>query len=557
MPPLVRFGAFVFAIASAFAGGYLIPHTQETRIVALGPPHAVAQDLPPPAPAAAPPTILLPPVAVHEPPKPEPVDPNDPAFQMIKNELGIKTTILDKSAPPPLVLTAAKRDELPTNPPPPTPMTGPTPKLETAPPINVGPVPPEPKPVSLLNSRAVELDFEVTKAGLSGIKAVELWTTRDGGSTWAKTDRMEGARPPFRTRLGSEGEYGFKLVFESESGMRTPDPAAGGFPDLVMELDTTPPVIQIYAPAAGPPGVIVLRWQATDRHLDRDPAATRLEYSVDGQTWQPIELTARHADRTGSNYHEWLLPPGVPPKVLLRVTVRDKAGNVGTAVTNEKVSVDLVAPEGKLTYVRPQGQSPELGPAPREAQAGAAADGAVPEMLRSVLPALLNSPLFGSALNGSIPSSTEASAAFSSREWVARLLSTNVVADEPLQPFRRHDPFETPEVGPDLQPISEPAPWDDIGIVDNLVGSRVTYHRSLLRAWGRMTDQQFRDYLAEYASAPLLGVLTDRDWQPSTAKPESYRWRGPTFAGRPFGGVFDGVPGSWGTPPGGSLWFDF
>ena len=98
-------------------------------------------------------------------------------------------------------------------------MTGPTPKLEMAPTITVGPVPPAAKPVPLLNSRAVELDFEVTRAGLSKIKAVELWTTRDGGATWKQTDRMEGARPPFRTRLGSEGEYGFRLVFESESGM--------------------------------------------------------------------------------------------------------------------------------------------------------------------------------------------------------------------------------------------------------------------------------------------------------------------------------------------------
>jgi hypothetical protein len=475
MAPRLRLAVFALVIASAFAGGYLVKNPPSLSTAAAQPAAKVEVPAPAsinpvrtpepriptieipavPASKAEPTTILMPPVAVSEPPKPEPVDPSDPAFQMIKNQLGIKTTILDKSVPPPVVLADAKRvadpDVPPVPSPPPEPMVGPPPKLEI-PRIEIGvgpgPATAAPKPVPLLNNRAVELDFEVTKAGLSKVTAVELWTTRDGGATWKRTDRMDGAKPPFRTRLGSEGEYGFRMVFESEVGMRTPEPKPGlVVPDVVMELDTTAPEVRIFPPTPGPPGTIVLRWSATDAHMDHDPAATRLEYSADGQTWEPI---ARPAAAVIADRFEWALPPGVPSKVLFRVIARDKAGNVATAVTNEKMSVDLVAPEGKVTGVRVQGAEPQKGPNPRavgDPNAAVIPPSAGP-LMRLAVPVLLSSPT----------------------------LSTN-----------------------------EPRTF--------------------------------------------LDLLTDRDWTPSTATPDTYRWTGPAPGDRPFGGQFDAVPDFWGRPP--------
>jgi len=135
-----------------------------------------------------------------------------------------------------------------------------------------------------------------------------------------------------------------------------------------VELDTTPPQLAIYPPrlVTDQPGKVNLSWSMADTNPDRGPTATRLEYSADGQTWQPIALPA---GRPNWDSIEWTLPPGVPPRVLLRLTARDKAGNVATATTNEKVSIDLVAPEGRITGVRPPAAEPDKGPMPRVVEA--------------------------------------------------------------------------------------------------------------------------------------------------------------------------------------------
>jgi hypothetical protein len=653
MARLLRVALVLAAVAGAFAGGYLVKHSSSfswaaakpvgvgeaapakavthttvlahrTMAVTATAPHTrtvartvkVADLAPPPMPSppAEPSTILQPPIAVGEPARLEPVDPNDPALRMIRDAMGIKTTVLEKGAPPPLVLADAKRDAEPAAIAPPVPMAGPPPKLES-PRIDLDlppmiPAPPASRPVPLLNSRAVELDFEVTRAGLSKVKAVELWATRDGGTTWTRTDRMDGARPPFRARLGGEGEYGFRMVFESEAGMRTPDPKPGQAPDLMMELDTTAPHIVIYSPVAGPPGTIELRWQMTDKNLDRDPTAVRLEYSVDGQTWERIE---RPTAGPGQTSHQWTLPPGVPPRVLFRVIARDKAGNVATAVTTEKMSVDLVAPEGKVTGVRVQGREPEKGPMPRVVRTGGAAEGLIPAVLRSILPVILGSPvLFPSVGGPALPilnapwdwdvredevrpilppiESNDGSGCYSGfyvlpprppipfvspKEWVADLLKTDVVEERPVWTYERLNPFAVPSVN-EMLPAeaerflaqlycrvkvldptdSDTEPGLDCGGTQAPQWARYRPHeRTLLRReWQQAAEATFRVLTR---GETVMSLLTDRDWKPTAAPPDAYRLRVRTAGrDRPIGGAYDTGPDYW-DKPGIGILFEF
>jgi len=231
------------------------------------------------------------------------------------------------------------------------------------PPLSAG-VQAGPQPIKLVNNRSIELDFDITKTGRSKIRSVELWATRNRGATWQKMDQLMGCESPFATRLTSEGTYGFKLVFQSESGRQTKDPAPGEEPDVSLELDTTPPVISLFEPVAvpGQPGKVRLRWQATDAHLDS--TSVRVEYSTDGTDWNPI-VAAKSGLEAGAHSYDWTIPRTVPPRVLLRVTARDLAGNVGSAQTNDKVAIDLVAPEGKIKRVRVAVAEPENGPLPR------------------------------------------------------------------------------------------------------------------------------------------------------------------------------------------------
>jgi hypothetical protein len=420
MSLLLRGGLIAVAVIAAFAGGFLLKSRLSFATVATEPPavakaqaksgpatpavrsveHISAKTtvpanrtsaatadviLLPPAPLTSrhediPPIIAPPPADTRPAPppaipkEPDVPDPSDPGFQMLKNEWKINTTVLDKSAPLPAVIAEAKRNgpSVPEKDGANDPPRIPTINIDPLPPIhapNVGTAPPPPAPppapaTKLINNRSVELDFEVTKIGRSKIRSVELWTTRDGGLSWQKMDQMMGCESPFATRLTTEGHYGFKLVFLSESGKRTLEPRPGERPDASLELDTTPPEIRLHdpQPVLGQPGSVWLRWTMSDHHLD--PTSVQLDYSLDGKAWTSI-ATGAMAQQNGTHMHNWTIPKSVPPRVLLRVTARDKAGNVGSAQSHDKVAVDLVVPEGKIKGVRVAGAGQENGPAPR------------------------------------------------------------------------------------------------------------------------------------------------------------------------------------------------
>jgi hypothetical protein len=578
----LRLVLVVAAMAGAFVGGYVLRPTPVQRTAAAEPatnstqpkmatagtyvqkmttaPRPVARATmtvsrtqSPPARAVAiePPTVphsaddkrtlLLPPQAAND--KPEPVDPLDPAFQMIKRELGIKTTIRDKNEPPPAVLRAAQAEE-PVMPPP-APMTGPPPRLDALPKVDIGMPVIADIPVArrLLNSREVELDFEVTRVGLSPVRAVELWTTRNRGNSWVKSDQMNGSKPPFRTRLGSEGEYGFRLVFESESGQRTPEPKSGQAAELGLELDTTPPSVELLhpRPVEREPGKVRLAWRTTDLHLD--PNFLRLEYSADGNVWHAIE---RPTKGVFPSAHDWTLPAGVPAKVLIRVTARDLAGNIGTAESTDKVWIDLVAPEGKLTGVRVPGSAPEKGPMPRVVPERAAGERPAPAILRAMLEAFLNSPAWlpvagASGVSAARHGLTD-SPGRSGRDWVRELAATPA--------------FRVPS-NPAEEAANVEAQWREIG-----GGYRNVRPWVSVRYLG-CSDcecEQFDDrrpILAEHrklasesagfvGGRSLAGLLGDVDWKPSIASAESYRpWDVSVAPNRPFDGVYDVVPHFW------------
>lgn len=210
-----------------------------------------------------------------------------------------------------------------------------------------------------VNERDLRLNFDVTKRGSSGIKAVELWARRNSESDYECIDRMIGDKPPFATRLGSEGNYELRLVFVSGSGNRSSVLQRDDLGDIFVCLDTTPPQVELLPPSAIDAATVNLRWKATDANLDEQPI--RLAYSVDGETWQPIAEENDWLPNSGE--YAWKLPAGLPHEVDIRIQARDKAGNIGEARSPSKFSVDLVVPEGRISGVV------ERGPEAREAAA--------------------------------------------------------------------------------------------------------------------------------------------------------------------------------------------
>ena len=208
-----------------------------------------------------------------------------------------------------------------------------------------------------VNIKEVDLEYELTRTGPSGIGSVDLWWTLDDGQTWEKAPNPEvkdlvkdGLQTRYqRTVALLEGDrvYGFSLVVKSRAGLGKAPPKAGDVPEVRIELDTTPPLAQLFSPRQDPARKdnLILSWKASDKNLTDKPITLEWAERPDG-TWQTIA-----ADIVDSGQYSWRPAPGMPVQVYLRLRVRDQAGNESVAVTPEPQLIDLTEPEGHLVNV--------------------------------------------------------------------------------------------------------------------------------------------------------------------------------------------------------------
>jgi hypothetical protein len=222
-----------------------------------------------------------------------------------------------------------------------------------------------------INYLTFDMGYEVESRGPSGISRLDLWVTRDDGRTWMKWSQHDGKLPSVRVNLNvptnsfPEGSYGFRVVPVSGAGLSEREPVAGDAPDLRVVVDVTPPTLDLFPPTGDPgnPDTLVVQWKATDRNFGEDPitiewsdrptgpwqpaaAAEVLQTGV-GQMPQPAQ--AKRLPNTGQ--FPWRVPAGLPPRVYLKVSARDAAGNVKEVITREPILVDLVKPRAKISGI--------------------------------------------------------------------------------------------------------------------------------------------------------------------------------------------------------------
>jgi hypothetical protein len=211
-------------------------------------------------------------------------------------------------------------------------------------------------PLQYVNHPEITLEYELARVGPSGVGSIDLWWTKDDGQTWelyaidpeGKSGTVSNGRHKRTVALDhGEGLYGFTLVVKSRAGLGKPPPRPGDAPEIRVELDTTPPVAQLYSPAPEPGkyNTLQLKWVARDTNLTGTPVSLEWAAKRDGP-WQAIAPPLAN-DGT----HAWQLPDGLPVQVYLRLRVRDLAGNESLAVTPEPQLVDLSEPEGRLINV--------------------------------------------------------------------------------------------------------------------------------------------------------------------------------------------------------------
>ncbi len=123
--------------------------------------------------------------------------------------------------------------------------------------------------VSRVNSKLVQVGYDIKDYGPSGIAGVEVWYTRDG-QTWQKFDGIQRENPAW-VEL-EEGTYGLTLVAKTGFGGGKEPPVAGDQPQLWVEVDLTKPVVFLNGVnLTNGTRTLNITWTARDDHFGRQP----------------------------------------------------------------------------------------------------------------------------------------------------------------------------------------------------------------------------------------------------------------------------------------------
>ena len=211
-----------------------------------------------------------------------------------------------------------------------------------------------------VNCKQINLSYDLKDVGPSGVSAIELWVTQYQSRAWTKHDSYPvdlGDNQPKKLPLKfeDEGIYGITLVARSGVGLGEQPPKYGDRPQFWIEVDLTKPIVQVGSTIVSTgldKGKLTVSWSAQDKNLG--PTPIRLSYAKERDgPWIPF------ADKLGnSGRYVWLMSEEAQRayQFFLKVEATDLAGNVGEAITQDKVKVDLSTPRAKILEIEAGGQ---------------------------------------------------------------------------------------------------------------------------------------------------------------------------------------------------------
>lgn len=203
--------------------------------------------------------------------------------------------------------------------------------------------------IQLVNTSAFDIAYELEDVGPSGVGAVELFVTEDGGQQWFRYGTDADLRSPFQVDVQGEGTFGFAVRVRNGLGFADTPPQPGEPPTIIVSVDQSPPVIDFPQPtlAAEGNGVVVLNWRINEVNAAASPV--RLEYAgTAAGPWTPLMDW-----QTDPGSYQWAVRPGTPSAVYFRVLARDAAGNIAFAQTPQPVLIDLKRPVARGLRVQP------------------------------------------------------------------------------------------------------------------------------------------------------------------------------------------------------------
>ena len=180
-----------------------------------------------------------------------------------------------------------------------------------------------------------EYSFDVPE-DLQGPFRAELWSTRDGGTSWERIAVDEDTASPIDVEFQGEGLFGCRLEIVRDIPGPPISPRAGESPSTWIGIDTTPPQVTSL-------DITMVDGNDSDafeiRYAFEDPLAipnsVRLSYSPH-QTgpWATI-ATAQAINGT----FNWKPHRSLPSRVFVRIEMPDAAGNIGESTTLEPITL--------------------------------------------------------------------------------------------------------------------------------------------------------------------------------------------------------------------------
>jgi hypothetical protein len=201
----------------------------------------------------------------------------------------------------------------------------------------------------IVNDTEVSLDYQIDDEGPSGVSVIELWATTDMGRTWRRVGEDSDRESPFIVNFAGDGLYGLTMVAKSGVGLGDRPPSAGDQPQMWIEVDKTPPQIQLNSPEVGKgpqAGSVIITWQAEDQNL-ADRCVTIYYAEGTSNDWKTIVTGVDNSGR-----YVWKLNGQVPFRFRVAVEIADMAGNREMSESAE-VTIDMSKPKPRISGVSP------------------------------------------------------------------------------------------------------------------------------------------------------------------------------------------------------------
>lgn len=201
------------------------------------------------------------------------------------------------------------------------------------------------------NSKKFSLEYAIDNDPGAPVSTVELWGTTDSGETWQVWGEDPDRESPFDIEVETEGLFGFRMVIVGANGLASNRPRNGDNADAWIHVDTAKPKAKITSATYGrgnEAGSMIIEYQASDEFLPERAITLSYSESPEGP-WNVFAAGVRNNGR-----YAWPSDSSLPPSVFLQLEVHDAAGNVGIHRLEQPVSIEGLAPRGRIQGFRPR-----------------------------------------------------------------------------------------------------------------------------------------------------------------------------------------------------------